>query len=95
MSRISVAKKELDQAELKLDKNKKEALDLLRKGININFNLADLFAKSKTGKALLIIENGIVKHVIDDINQESIKKQLAGFVGMLFKLHWFLFLNII
>lgn len=85
MSRESVAKYELDKAENKLKKRMnsemQNALDDLRKKTGITFDIADMFIKSKVGKIILFVENGVIKHKVDAEKGESAIKQIIGLVA--------------
>ena len=85
MSRKSVAKYELDKAENKLKKRMnsemQNALDDLRKKTGITFDIADMFIKSKVGKIILFVENGVIKHKVDAEKGESAIKQIIGLVA--------------
>ncbi len=84
MSRETIAKNILDQAErswyehLRKGNISNKAFNDLKLGTGLMFNLAELFTKSKTGKVLLFVENGIVKGMVDTANGESAIKQAIG-----------------
>ena len=84
MSRETIAKNILDRAErswyehLRKGNISDKAFNDLKLGTGLMFNLAELFTKSKTGKVLLFVENGIVKGMVDTANGESAIKQAIG-----------------
>lgn len=84
MSSKFKAQRELDKAEALLktsNANLEKILSAARKGTNIGFDIADFTTKSKVGKVILFVENGILKSAIDTANQESITKQIMGLIG--------------